>query len=403
MIKRIFEHVVLLLNGVALSLVGLALVDFLLHPLAGDEVFHSALFRVFVVLGLIPLTLAVGFLVIRRVPGNIVGPLLILWSGTVAYFSIRDDINPALFALFFYYDMVIGWLSLFLMVLHFPTGRIHPPAAAAWIYLQSGVFFVLTNLLFLGSAAFPPEYQIANPFHLPALLTLRGPIERWAVLSLTPFLLFVLVSPVLRYRKGSLIEQQQIKWLALFAGSTVLYTLLGLSAIPLLTGGEVMNPGTGLPGMFFYVTAGLFPPLTIGFAVLRYRLWDIDLIIRRTLVYSILTVTLTFVYFVSVVSLQALSQQITKQSESSFATVLSTLGIIAIFTPLRRRIQERVDMRFYRRKYNAEKVLEALSLTLRDEVDLVRLTDSVLAAVSESMHPAHVSFWLRDYDRRPED
>jgi hypothetical protein len=146
---------------------------------------------------------------------------------------------------------------------------------------------------------------------------------------------------------------------------------------------------------------GLFPPLTIGFAVLRYRLWDVDIIIRRTLVYSILTVILTLVYFGSVVLLQELFQLITGEHQSPVATVLSTLAIAALFTPLRRGIQERVDRRFYRKKYDAERVLAAFNSTLRNEVDLDHLKESILGVVEETMQPAHASLWLREVKMKP--
>jgi hypothetical protein len=137
--KAIFERVVLLLNGVALALVGLAFADFLLHPLAADFTYHSILFRAASMLVLTPLTLLVGFLIIRRVPGNVVGPLLILWSGTVAYGAIRKEIGLVPFALFAFYEITIGWFALFLMVLHFPDGKIYPPVAAPWIYRLGGI------------------------------------------------------------------------------------------------------------------------------------------------------------------------------------------------------------------------------------------------------------------------
>jgi hypothetical protein len=209
-----------------------------------------------------------------------------------------------------------------------------------------------------------------------------------------PIWLLALVSPVLRYRKGSPLERQQIKWLGLFGGSIIIYTFLVLIAYPLLTGGQIMDPGNNLFAMFIYLITGLFPPFAIGMAVLRYRLWDIDLLIRRTLVYSILTAILTLIYFGSVVSLQALFQLITRQHQSPIVTVLSTLIIAALFTPLRRRIQERVNHRFYRQKYSAEQVLASFSITLREEVNLGQLTNSILEAAEETMQPTHVSLWL---------
>jgi hypothetical protein len=217
----------------------------------------------------------------------------------------------------------------------------------------------------LSTDAFQVPSRLANPFYLPALQKGAGLVLGLGLLFGCPIWILALVSPVLRYRKGSLLERQQIKWLGLFGGSIIIYTFLDLIAYPLLTGGEVMNPGNNLFAMFIYLITGLSPPLAIGMTVLHCRLWDIDLLIRRTLVYSILTAILTLIYFGSVVSLQALFQLITRQHQPPIATALSTLTIAALFTPLRRRIQERVDHRFYRQKYNAEQVLANFSTTLR--------------------------------------
>jgi hypothetical protein len=399
--KSMFAGIVRLVSGLALALCGLALVDFLLHPLAKDAIFHSTLFRVVVMLALVPLTLLAGFLIIRRVPGNIVGPLLLVWSGTVAYWSLRAEIGPGLLALFAYYDIAFGWPGLFLMVLHFPDGQIYPPGAARWTYRLLGTFFAMTNLIFLSWATLAVPAGMANPFHLPALAPYAEQINGLGLLLGSPILVLALVSPVLRFRKGSPRERLQIKWLALFAGASITYVILGLVVYPLFTGGETMNPGTDISAMIFYLTTGLFPPLAIGLAVLRHRLWDIDLIIRRTLVYSILTVCLTLVYFGSVVVLQQLFTTATGR-QSPAAIVLSTLAIAALFTPFRRRIQTFIDRRFYRRKYNAERVLATFGSTLREKVDLDQLTNSIQGVVEETMQPAHLSLWLRRGDRLAE-
>jgi hypothetical protein len=134
-------------------------------------------------------------------------------------------------------------------------------------------------------------------------------------------------------------------------------------------------------------------PVAIGFAVLRYRLYEIDILINRALVYVSLTVTLALVYVASVVSLQATLRVLTGQ-ESTLAVVASTLVIAALFNPLRRRTQSFVDRRFYRRKYDAAKTLAAFNARLRDETELETLSHDVVGVVRETMQPAHVSLWL---------
>ncbi len=135
-------------------------------------------------------------------------------------------------------------------------------------------------------------------------------------------------------------------------------------------------------------------PTSFAIAVLHERLFDIDVIIRRTLIYSALTVTLGVVYFFSIVSLQGFFQIFTGQFQSPLATVISTLTIASLFNPLRKRIQNDIDRRFYRRKYDAEKILKEFALQLRDEVDIEKITEDLLNAVEQTVQPQNLSLWI---------
>jgi hypothetical protein len=206
------------------------------------------------------------------------------------------------------------------------------------------------------------------------------------------------LSLVLRYRRSGSEQREQIKWIA-FAGSfvglmsliTVVSTLIFAPEFPDSTGTQPLWLGV-LQDVELLSFAGI--PVAVGIAVLRYRLYDIDVIINRTLVYGSLTATLIALYFGGIVVLQRLFVLLTGQ-QSTLAVVASTLLIAALFNPLRRRIQSFIDRRFYRRKYDARKTLEAFTAKLRDETDFDALNAELVGVVNETIQPAHVSLWLR--------
>jgi hypothetical protein len=202
---------------------------------------------------------------------------------------------------------------------------------------------------------------------------------------------------IYRYRRvSSPTERQQTKWV-----------VLGIIEGPVLAAvyytPPLLFPSLRAPDSLYFLLfkpvftmAFLFAPLCFGIAILRYRLWDIDVLINRTLVYGTLTVSLALVYFSLVVGLQSVVGLFTGQvSQSPFVIVVSTLAIAALFQPLRRRLQKIIDRRFYRRKYDAARTLAAFSATLRNEVDLHQLREHLVAVVEETMQPSHVSLWLR--------
>jgi uncharacterized membrane protein YedE/YeeE len=191
-----------------------------------------------------------------------------------------------------------------------------------------------------------------------------------------------LVSQISQYRTGTRIIRQQIKWVifvvVLWAGSILVIVL------PL-----------GVPLEWITLVSPLIP-ISIALAILRYRLYDIDLIIRRTAVYGLLTGLLVMVYFGSVTLMQSLLSTVSGQ-ESPVLIVLSTLLIAAIFSPLRRRVQDFIDRRFYRQKYNAEVTLTGFAETARDEVDLEAITAELTSIIHETLQPVSVSLWLSSH------
>lgn len=206
----------------------------------------------------------------------------------------------------------------------------------------------------------------------------------------------LLVIQVYRYwRVSNLVERQQTKWIV-FCNTLLFVMVIVASFFPAL-----YQPGSFYSFIFgsTYNFPSLLIPLSLGIAILRYRLYDIDIIINRTLVYGSLTALLALLYFGLVFALQSLLQGLFKQN-NAVAIVVSTLAVAALFHPLRQRIQRVIDRRFYRRKYNAARTLAAFSATLRNEVDLSKLSEQLIAAVEETMQPAHVSLWLRSSEHQ---
>ena len=215
----------------------------------------------------------------------------------------------------------------------------------------------------------------------------------------------IVIAQIYRYlRISTPIQRQQTKWVV-YGFAVIILSLLGVLIL------EFLFPPLAQPGSLFSLAFGsdanvflLLIPLSIGIAILRYSLYDIDILINRTLVYSTLTVLLAVVYIGSIVLLQQVFLQLTGQRQSALVTVISTLAIAALFQPLRRRIQGVIDRRFYRHKYDAARTLADFSATLREQVDLEQLSERLVAVVEETMQPAHVFLWLRKsgHERKPD-
>lgn len=272
--------------------------------------------------------------------------------------------------------LMLGQVSLPVFFFIFPSGRLVP----RWmgLILLFAILQEVTTIL--------PATSLFNSNNWPG----------WLSSDVIPDA-FVLFSQIYRYRRVSTaLQRQQTKWvvfgLVIVVSGFIVLDPLFTAVFPV-----VFSPDS--PYSLFqllYPLLTILLPISFGFAILRSHLYDIDVLINRTLVYGTLTVLLALVYFGLVIGLGALLRLITGQlGQSPVVIVISTLAIAALFRPLRHRLQNIIDRRFYRRKYNAAKTLEAFSATLRNEVDLSQISERLLNVVQETMQPAHVSLWLR--------
>jgi hypothetical protein len=349
----------------------------------------------------IVIDVTVGAIVASRRPENPVGWLLCLSGLTtsISHFSSEYAIYTLLakpnslpageaFAWIatWILPIMIGF-GVFILLL-FPTGRL-PSRRWRWLAWLT-ITFVFVGMI---SGAFSPgPVDGLGPLRNP--LGIEGFTNGYKAIlyPMAPFLYAAsALSVFVRLRRATGVERQQIKWFAYTAG---------LFAIAIVL--QIMTLAVETPLWFeraefaLFTAAGTANTVSIGIAILKYRLYEIDIIINRTLVYGTLTALLAAVYFGGVAATQAIFHTLTGQErQPQLAVVVSTLVIAALFNPLRRRIQTFTDRRFYRRKYDARKTLEAFSKTLRDETDLEALNDDLVGIVRETMQPAHASLWLR--------
>ena len=283
-------------------------------------------------------------------------------------------------------------LVLLLFVL-FPTGR--PPSRRwrpfIWIFVADVLVYAVGTLFNPGGLYFYP--RVDNPLGIEAAGDSLQTAVDFAAPVLFASLVVGLAALVLRFRRSRGLERQQLKWLVYAAGVFVLCTPL----LIVLGSRDVDIEGVLVSDLFFTALI-CAAPVAVGVAILRDRLYDIDLVINRTLVYGALTATLAATYLGTVLLLQLALSPLTEQSDLAIAG--STLAVAALFRPARRRIQGLVDRRFYRRRYDAGRTLESFGARLRDEVALDSLSLELRTVVADTMQPAHVSLWLREGLRR---
>jgi hypothetical protein len=372
---------------------------------AGDHIALSEFTLPFV-----PVTFAlVGALIISRQPRNVIG-LLMMLPGLSLFFLVDVYLRPYLtgilpppesptdFFLLILWFSNWNWLLLvfplmFIMVL-FPTGKPLTPRWGWLIYYGVGLMVLFVLMITFAESLAPGsggvDWKFDNPIGFLKedwINALVGPF----LVSLPIWVILCVVSLLVRFHRAGGFEREQIKWLFYAAA------IFALTYVPSFIWTDFNDPENFWG--FLWVFGMLSIPVAIAIAILRYRLYDIDIIIRRTLQYALLTALLALVYFGGVVLLQSLFESITGE-QSAIAIVLSTLVIAALFAPLRLRIQKSIDKRFYRHRYDAEQTLASFASTARDEVDLDELTAALVSVVNETMQPEMVSLWLYNTNKR---
>ena len=347
---------------------------------------------------------ALGLLIISRRPEHPIGWLfcgaglvagLDHFCGEYAIYALLAQPNslPA--------GQAAAWMSSWLwvpsnallvyVVLLFPDGRLPSQRWRPFAWLVGIAVVVGVTVAAMLPVPVCNVCVIENPLGIDGLESLSELVDALSEAFWYGLGLVVVAAQFLRFRRASGVERQQIKWLGYAASVALLGAILTYGVY-----GATAAQWTWQLGLTLLAIGFVGAPIAVGIAISRYRLYEIDALINRTLVYGVLTALLVLVYFGGVAIAQAIFRALTGQEQQpQLAIVVSTLVIAALFNPLRRRIQGFIDRRFYRRKYDAAKTLEAFSAKLRDETDLDALNAELVGVVRETMQPAHVSLWLR--------
>ena len=346
----------------------------------------------------------VGGLIALRRPGNMIGWLLatigllfaiVVACSSVASWGLESDALPEPVAEWISVGSSVWVIALGLvgtqLPLRLPDGRL-PSLRWRW-YSRISIGLIAVTLIGMATQRGRVEGVpgSANPLGAAWAEPLAGAI----FLVMLSFVVG-LAALFMRYRRADAVDRVQLRWVAL-GGAVFLAIYLVTLPLPSILGASSHSTTAGVITGFSQAAFGALP-IAIGYAILRHRLYDIDVVINRTLVYGALTATLAGTYLGSVLLLQLLLNGVT--GDSGLAVAGSTLAVAALFRPARTHIQAAVDRRFFRRKYDAQRTLEAFSSRLRDEVDLRALSSELGAVVHETLQPAHVSLWLRAPEAR---
>jgi hypothetical protein len=385
--------------GLWLLVVAVCVVTFVLFDLP-DETRSPAVKLLDLVVGFLPVWVfaAVGALILSRRSRNLIGWLCwaIGFALAISYFGSDEparrlladsaSIPEALALQLAQVGFLLPLLGLLpLLVLLFPTGRLPSRRWRPVVWVFATGLFLYTVSVVLKPGPLHSDLPVTNPLGLAAAEELLQPIGAALYWLFAMFVVLVLASLVLRFRRSRGDERQQLKWLTYAAALLVVF--------PPMVGVPLERVGAALLGEVAFALAISMVPAAIGVAVLKYRLYDIDRVINRTLVYGVLTALLVAVYAAGVFVLGPLLNP--AGGESELAVAASTLAVAALFQPARRRVQAMVDRRFNRHRYDAARTVAAFSARLRDEVDLDTLSSELLLVVDQTMQPTTAGLWLR--------
>ena len=333
-----------------------------------------------------------GALIEWRRPGHLIGRLLLISGPLYALLAatwltggaVRPLVDPDAYDVYAWASGSLSWPGVALIAgwvpLLFPSGSLPGPRWRLPAFAIAGIGTAGVVATAVRPGEIVPGSGTLNPFGIEPWPPILQVLVDAVPIALVAIIVLAVAGLVTRYRRGDEVERLQVRWL--------------LAAVSVVVGGFV---GTviGLLPLLLVACAGiLLMPIAIGIAILRYRLYEIDRIISRTLAYAALTAALGIVYVGAFVALQAVLAPLTS-SGGSLAVAASTLAVFARFQPLRRRLQSAMDRRFNRSRYDAPRIVEAFAARLRDEVDLVRLAGEVQAVVSQTLAPASVGVWFR--------
>lgn len=350
-----------------------------------------------------------GFVILRRQPGHPVG-----WSLSLSGLLSALQVASEEYGVAWFYGGLdlpaaspLAWLNVWIWVplvvlvgvgavLYFPDGKLPSPRwrPAIWLALLGSVATsagAALDPIQLASnmRGIPPPY---DPRGLGALAATSASFFSTAGFgSLSVLMLVSALSVVSRLRRARGAERQQIKWFAFAAAANAIAALVNVIAQTAI--GLIDVNWEGKLAQYLFIASMCLIPVSLGIAIRRYRLYDIDLVINRTIVYGATSVVLATAFVLIVLALQAPLRPLTAGSELAVAT--STMATLAAFQPLRRRVQDAVDRRFYRSRYDAARTLDAFAASLRDDVDLDHLRRDLLAVVGDTLRPAHAGVWLR--------